>query len=163
TLVSETRGRRGFLSLLLAGILIAVLAWPGLQVLYYFCRSTPAGPDDPLTNLLNLWIRGLCAAIGCLMLLGVAVRAGGSTTGARGSMSGERERQTLDGLLATPLTNRAILASKWLGSILNERWWWFWLALVFAVGLMTQSLHPLAIGYFVLAWFVYAALLAGLG
>jgi ABC-type transport system involved in multi-copper enzyme maturation permease subunit len=155
-LVVDTRGRRGPLGLLLAGLLIAGLIWPALQVVYYFGRTAPASPEDPLSNLLNLWIRGAGALIGCFLLLGVAVRASGG-------ISGERERQTLDGLLATTLTNREILFSKWLGSMVNDRWPWFWLGLVFGIGLATQALHPLAIGYFALAWLVYAALLTGLG
>src|SRR5581483_10072013 len=63
---------------------------------------------------------------------------------------------------ATTLRNRTILFSKWLGSILNDRWSWLWLGLIGIVGVALGALHPWAIPCFVLAWLVYAALLAGL-
>jgi ABC-type transport system involved in multi-copper enzyme maturation permease subunit len=156
TLVVEARHRRGPLGLLLGGLLVAGLFWPGIQVLYYFGKLSPSKPDEPLANLLNIWIRGTSVMLGSFLLLGVAVRASGG-------IGGERERQTLDGLLATTLSNRQILFSKWLASLVNDRWPWFWLMVVFAIGVLTKFLHPLAIPYFLLAWLVYASALAGVG
>ena len=54
------------------------------------------------------------------MLLAVAVRASGS-------ISGERDKQTMDGLLTTPLDGHTILLAKWVGAILSVRWGWVWL------------------------------------
>src|SRR5438270_1348613 len=58
------------------------------------------------------------SGLGCLMLLGVALRSAGTLTS-------ERDRQTLDGLLTTSLDNKSLLFGKWLGSILSVRkgWW----------------------------------------
>jgi len=155
-LVVEARARRGLLGRLLTGLLVAALMWPGILVCHFFGRISRGGPFDPLANLLSLWIRGASLLIGSFLLLSVAVRA-------CGGICGERERQTLDGLLATTLTNRAILFGKWLGSIANDRWSWFWLGVVWSVGIISGALHPLAIPYFLLAWLVYAAFMAGLG
>jgi len=155
-LVVDTRARRGLLGRLLTGLLVAALMWPGILVCHFFGRVSQGGPFDPLANLLNLWIRGASLLIGTFLLLNVAVRA-------CGGICGERERQTLDGLLATTLTNRAILFGKWLGSIANDRWSWFWLGVIWSVGIMTGALYPLAIPYSLIAWIVYAAFMAGLG
>jgi ABC-type transport system involved in multi-copper enzyme maturation permease subunit len=90
------------------------------------------------------------------MLIGVAVRASGS-------ISGERDRQTLDGLLTSPLQSHDILFAKWLGSLMGVRRAWFWLALIWAIGLLTGSLHPAALMLTFVAWLVYASCLAGVG
>ena len=67
-----------------------------------------------LGTAINLWVRVVGTAVACLTLVGVAARAAGSVTG-------ERDRQTLDGLLTSPLESGAILSAKWLGSILSLR------------------------------------------
>ncbi|HKI36358.1 MAG TPA: ABC transporter permease subunit, partial [Gemmataceae bacterium] len=94
--------------------------------------------------------------VACLLLLSVAVRASGSITG-------ERDRQTLDGLLTTPLDSDTILFGKWLGAVLSARRGWLWLGALWGVGLVTGGLHPLALVLLMLTWLVYAAFLAGLG
>jgi ABC-type transport system involved in multi-copper enzyme maturation permease subunit len=154
-LVAEGGDRRGLIGLFVNGCLLALLAMPVLQVMYFHGRLTATEPNSRLTDLINLWVRGASVLLGCLLLLQVAVRAAGS-------VSGERGRQTLDGLLATALANREILAGKWLGSILGPRRVWLGLAVVWVVGIATGALHPLAPVCFVLAWLVYAGFLAGL-
>jgi len=104
----------------------------------------------------NIWVRAIGTIVACLALLSVAVRAAGSITG-------ERERQTLDGLLTTQLSIDAIFFSKWLASILSVRWTWLWLGLIAAIGVVTGGVHPLALPLLLSAWLVYAAFLAGLG
>jgi ABC-type transport system involved in multi-copper enzyme maturation permease subunit len=148
--------RRGLMGLFINGCLLAVLAVPVLHIVYYYGRAVAAEPSSRLTDLINLWVRGASVLLGCILLLQVAVRAAGS-------MSGERGRHTLDGLLATALDNREILAGKWLGSIFGPRRSWLGMAVVWTIGLATGALHPLAPLCFVLAWLVYAAFLAALG
>jgi ABC-type transport system involved in multi-copper enzyme maturation permease subunit len=129
----------------------------------YHHGGTPASTYDLLkeewTRLgmeLNPWIRIMGTAIACLMLLGVAARA--ST-----SISGERDRETLDALLTTPLHSHDILFAKWLGSLLSVRWAWLWLGLIWGVGLLMGGIHPYAIVLSCLAWLIYASCFAGLG
>jgi ABC-type transport system involved in multi-copper enzyme maturation permease subunit len=69
--------------------------------------------SEPLVAF-DLWGRLVVTGGACLALLGVAVHAAGS-------ISGERERHTLDSLLTTPLARGGILFAKWLGSILSVR------------------------------------------
>jgi ABC-type transport system involved in multi-copper enzyme maturation permease subunit len=109
-----------------------------------------------MSGMMSYWVRGASAFIGCTMLLEVAVRAAGC-------LSGERDRQTLDGLLATPLDNRTILWEKWLGCVLTQRFTALTLVLVWIVGVLTGSLHWLAVPCFVVAWLGYAGFVAGLG
>ncbi len=105
-------------------------------------------------NSVQVRFVGTCVA--CFLLLAVAVRAAGSITG-------ERERQTLGSLLTTPLGSDAILFGKWLGSILSVRLAWLWLGTITFLGLVTGGLHVLALPGLLLAWAVYAAFLATLG
>ena len=78
-------------------------------------------------------------------------------------MSNERDKQTLDALLASPLRNSSILFAKWLGNILSVRWGWLWLGLMYALGLVSGGLHPLALGLLVVAWLIYAGTVSMLG
>jgi ABC-type transport system involved in multi-copper enzyme maturation permease subunit len=147
---------RGPIGLLLTGLLAAAVFWPAVHVAYWYGSPWTQGPDSRFADLINLWVRGLSMVLGFLMLLQVAVHAAGS-------ISGERERQTLDGLLATPLSSRNILVAKWLGSICSPRATAFCLGLVWLVGLVTGSLSPWAIPSFLGAWLAMAACMAGLG
>jgi ABC-type transport system involved in multi-copper enzyme maturation permease subunit len=154
---AEAGGRRGPVGLFLNGCLLALVAVPVLHVVYYYGRLWPGDPSNHrLTDLINLWVRGASVVLGSLLLLQVAMRAAGS-------VSGERGRQTLDAVLATPLANREILAAKWLGCILGPRRPWLGLAIVWGIGLAAGAVHPLAPVGFVLAWLVYAAFAASLG
>jgi hypothetical protein len=141
---------------LASGVLLAAAFVPAIHMAYFFGRLLASGPEDLLTFLMNYWVRGASAFLGCALLLGVAVRAAGC-------VSGERDRQTLDGILATPLDNRTILWEKWLGCIFSQRWPWVALAVVWIVGYWTGALHAWAVPAFILAWLVYAGFLAGLG
>src|SRR5437868_13123263 len=103
-----------------------------------------------------MWVRTCTVVVGCLSLLAVAVRA--STT-----YSGERDRQTLDSLLTTPLDSTTILVAKWLGAVLSVRLAWLWLALIWGVGLALGGLHWLALPGLAAAWLVFAAFEATIG
>jgi hypothetical protein len=105
---------------------------------------------------MNVWVRVAGAAVACLLLLAVASRAASS-------VSNERDRQTLDGLLASPLTSNSILFAKWLGNILSIRWGWLWLGMIYLAGLITEGLHPIAAALLVIAWFIYASVVSGIG
>jgi ABC-type transport system involved in multi-copper enzyme maturation permease subunit len=118
------------------------------------------GPyGDPwyvLGEEMNVWVRIVGSLVAILLLLAVAVRAAGS-------ISGERDRRTLDELLTTPLRASSILFAKWLGSILSVRWAWLWLGLIAVLGVVTQGLHPAALLLLPCAWLVYAAVLSLVG
>src|SRR5262249_10389417 len=76
---------------------------------------------------------------------------------------GERERQTLDSLLTTPMDSTPILLGKWLGAILSVRVAWIWLGLIWAVGVALGGLSLWALPLLVVTWLVFAAFMATLG
>jgi ABC-type transport system involved in multi-copper enzyme maturation permease subunit len=110
----------------------------------------------PMPPVLGWWSRGIGAAVACLLLVGVAVRAAGS-------ISSERERTTMDSLLASPLPAGAILLAKWLGSVTSVAWGWLWLGAVWGIGVLWGDLDILSVPLLFFAWCVYAGCLAVLG
>jgi ABC-type transport system involved in multi-copper enzyme maturation permease subunit len=130
-----------------AGLLMLMLA---TYVLTRMARGQPLGPD------LNSLMRAVGVPLACLMLLAVAFSAAGS-------VSRERERQTLESLLTIPEERETILWAKWLGSILSARWAWWALGTLWGVGLLTGGLHLLALPSLLMAWLAYATFVAGLG
>jgi hypothetical protein len=108
------------------------------------------------SDFANPWARYVGTTVACALLLVVAVRAAAS-------FSSERERQTLDSLLSTPLDNRTILAAKWLGSILGVRKGWWALVAIWGLGALSCNILPFAVPLLVFASAVYALFLAGVG
>jgi ABC-type transport system involved in multi-copper enzyme maturation permease subunit len=131
-----------------------------LMPIYELFTGTPRTHKYPnweeIRDQMNAWVRVLGTAVSCLMLLAVAARASSS-------VSNERDRQTFDGLLTTPLGSDNILFSKWLGNILSVRWAWVWLGLIYFLGVVTLGLHPIAALLLVVAWVIYAAVLSNIG
>jgi ABC-type transport system involved in multi-copper enzyme maturation permease subunit len=131
-------------------LLVLSLFVPLGFILYY---STD---HEKLANAFNVWSRSAGSLMACLLLVGVAIHASTAITA-------ERERQTLDGLLTTPLDSTAILLGKWLGSILSALRGWVWLGVIWGIGVVWGGMHPLSLPLMAGAWLVYAALLATLG
>lgn len=102
------------------------------------------------------WIRISGTLVACVLLLGVALRAAGAITT-------ERERETLDGLLTTPMQSHDILFAKWLGSLVSVRWGWLWVGMIWLVALLSGALYPPAFLLLFITWLVHAGTLAGIG
>jgi ABC-type transport system involved in multi-copper enzyme maturation permease subunit len=111
---------------------------------------------DRLAESVNVGVRTLGTCLACLMLLGVALRASGA-------IGGERDRQTLDSLLVTPLEDDTIVMSKWWGSLLSTRKAGYFLLALGVLGVATGGLSILALLLLSMAWAGYAAFVAGLG
>ena len=109
-----------------------------------------------LAGSINLWVRIVGTVVASLTLLGVAVRAASS-------VSGERDRQTLDNLLTTPLKSNDLLWAKWLGSLWSVRWAGLWLGVVWSIGILAGGLFPGTVPWLLLAWTIYAGFLAVVG
>jgi ABC-type transport system involved in multi-copper enzyme maturation permease subunit len=105
---------------------------------------------------MNTTVRLMGTALASLMVLGVAVRAAGA-------ISGERDRQTMDTLLTTPIENGSIVWAKWWGSVLGVRKAGYCLLVLWAVGAATGGLFPVAVLLLLLALFVYLGFAASLG
>jgi ABC-type transport system involved in multi-copper enzyme maturation permease subunit len=115
-----------------------------------------SNPTEQLAESMNDWGRLVGTLVGSVLLLGVAVRAAGG-------ISGERDRQTLDSLLTSPLDSNAILHGKWLGSIVSVRRGWLWLAAIYGLTLASGGLNLVGLVLVVVAWFVFAGFVALLG
>jgi ABC-2 type transport system permease protein len=98
---------------------------------------------------MNVWFRVAGTGLLCLMLLIVAVRA--ST-----SIANERERDTFDALVTTPMSAESILWAKLVGCITSLRTGWLWFGTMITIALLTGGVHLLAVPIVVGAWFVYA-------
>jgi ABC-type transport system involved in multi-copper enzyme maturation permease subunit len=116
-----------------------------------------AGGWERLSRHINAaQARGVGTTLAVLMLLAVVVRAAGS-------VRGERERNTFDDLLTTPLSNNEILFGKWLGAVLSVRWGWAWLGLIWLVCLLTGSVEVFGLPLILISWLVTATVGAGVG
>jgi ABC-type transport system involved in multi-copper enzyme maturation permease subunit len=141
------------------GVLIAVSIAPGVWIAALFTRDADGALGNTLEELglaMNLWVRVSGTIVACLLLMAVAVRAAST-------ISSERDRQTYDGLLTSPLEGHTILLGKWLGSILSIRWLWLWPGAIWAVGIVTGGLQVLAVPLLLVAWTVYAGFVAAVG
>lgn len=140
--------------LVLTPIILATLIHPAtllLQTLIMLLTGSPL----PFSIDVH-WIRLSATIVSCVLLLGVALRAAGAITS-------ERERETLDGLLTTPMQSHDILFAKWLGSLVSVRWGWLWVGVIWFAALLSGALYPPAFLLLFITWLVQAGTLAGIG
>lgn len=144
-------------------LLVCLSFLPLGLIIYFFFEGALGGSAGYLSgnwerfgDSVNAWVRGVGAAVASLVLLGVGVRAAGS-------LSGERDKQTFDALLTTPLTTTEILWGKWLGSLSSVRWGLVWLGLIWLIGAATGGLQPVLLIPLLGAWLLYAAVIALIG
>jgi ABC-type transport system involved in multi-copper enzyme maturation permease subunit len=126
---------------------VAVIVYLFSIVLLVWAKSTEFVTD---------WVKVVGTVIGSFMIVAVAIRASRC-------FGTERDRQTLDGLLTTPLTNAEIMGGKWLGALLSVRQAWCLLGTVWLLGLLGGGLHILSLFLLVASWWVYGAFAASLG
>lgn len=138
------------------GFLALLSLTPALGALAYYTYLYPFGQWDELAEFLNGWTRVAGTSIACLLAIFVAIRAAGSVTG-------ERDRQTFDLLLTSPLSSRTILEGKWLGAFLSARRGWIWLGAIWALAYFGGGLELGRIPLLAIAWLVYASFCASLG
>jgi len=106
---------------------------------------------------MNEYVRTIGTMVACALLLSITLRSSGSITI-------EREKETLDALLTTPLSGSQILFGKWLGNILAfRRSALLWLGAIWLFGLATGGLHVLGLIALVIVLAVYAAACSSIG
>jgi ABC-type transport system involved in multi-copper enzyme maturation permease subunit len=125
-------------------------------ILGIFVLTIPEIDWRELRLIANRWVRVVGMAMAGLLLLQVAGRSAGS-------IAGERDRQTLDTLLTTPLGTSQIVLAKWLGSIIGSWRAWVWLSLIWLAGWYSGGLQAADVPMLFLACLVYAILVASLG
>jgi ABC-type transport system involved in multi-copper enzyme maturation permease subunit len=162
-IVAEGHLRLNVLGRIITGVLVGASFLPIIIIIYlYFDNPNSFGwgrsnPWVEVSKAINAaQIRFVGTVVGCLLWLAIVVRASGS-------ISGERDRDTLDNLLTTPLPSSEILYAKWLGAILSVRRGWIWLGAIWGIGILTGAVHVLSLPLLIGAWFLYAAVLAGVG
>jgi ABC-type transport system involved in multi-copper enzyme maturation permease subunit len=111
---------------------------------------------ESLAEKMNWWGRLVGAMVGTLLLIGVAVRAAGSITG-------ERDKQTFDSLLTSPLDSNNILFGKWVGSVLCMRRGWIWLGAIYFLTFVCGGVNILGLILVAGAWLVFAAVVSLVG
>jgi len=151
--------RLGFNRLGRIVIILIVLAsfLPALSIGYQKLPSLLQGAGwDNLGHDVNIWVRMVGTVVASLILLGVGLRAAGA-------ISGEREKQTLDSLLTSPLMSQEIVMAKWWGSLWSVRWAWVWLCAIWGLGILTGGMEAACLPWLMMAWFVYAGFMASLG
>ena len=105
------RGRRAFISVTIYVLIVAGFAWMVGGILENSARQQFA--FDPTFQSASIG-RGVFVALMLLQTLMISVLAPASTAG---TISGERERQTLDLLAVTPISSVAIVVGKLLSSL----------------------------------------------
>ncbi len=127
-----------------------------LAALTYLCGVAISLASRDPTRFATEWVQVVGTIVGCLMIVAVAIRA---STG----LGSERDRQTLDGLLTTPLSNASLLGAKWLGAVLSVRQAWWCLGAIWSLGFLAGGLHVVSLLMLLASWWAYAAFAAGLG
>lgn len=139
------------------GLIIFASFIPAARIAWnYFFEAQNLQPWAWVEVAINKWVRSVGTIVASLVLLGIGIRASGA-------VSGERDKQTLDSLLTSPLQTKEILFAKWLGSILSVRWALLWLCIIWALGAVTGGLDRTCLPWLIVAWCVYAAFMAAMG
>jgi ABC-type transport system involved in multi-copper enzyme maturation permease subunit len=143
--------RLGWLSKLLILSLALGCIIPG--VLIHFAGHSGLGR---LSAEANAYSRFVGTLVACLALLAIGIRAASS-------VGVERDKQTWDGLLTSPLTNREILLGKWLGALSSARWLIGLLAIVWLLSFLGEGLSIAAPFLLLACLAVYGLFMASLG
>jgi ABC-type transport system involved in multi-copper enzyme maturation permease subunit len=140
-------------------VVCALLALAPLGIITHFF-VLELGPSrlsfEDFRGAINVYVRIAGTILALMLLLGIGVRAASA-------VASERDRQTMDSLLASPLTLGEIRAAKWFGAILGAKWMFLLLTMVWAIGLLSGGLHVLALPILLAALGCYAAFMASLG
>jgi len=161
----EVHLERGFRLHILLRILFMILFILSLVPLIAICINVLYDFDRPIYGgslweivgrSMNVYVRSVGMLVGILGLIGVAVRAASS-------VRSEREKDTFDAILTSPISSEEILFAKWLGSIGSVRWVFVWLLGIWILGGVTGGMNVLMFPLLCAAWLVYAAAAASLG
>jgi ABC-type transport system involved in multi-copper enzyme maturation permease subunit len=147
--------------LLIAGLFVILSFVPPVFIVVdyvhdYFQSNTRPFYTPQLSQEFNVYVRSVGTVVACLGLLGSAVRGAAA-------VRVERDKDTLDALLTSPLSTHEILLAKWAGCLWGLRWPAAWLGSIYALGLVTGGLSPLALPLLSVAVFVYCGTLAAVG
>jgi ABC-type transport system involved in multi-copper enzyme maturation permease subunit len=109
----------------------------------------PGSVSNPMVRVLGTI--GACVTLVLLALAGA------------NKISREKEQQTLEGLLTTPLDSAQILFGKWLAAVWTVSPIMVILLLVWGMGMMTGGIHPASLPLLLGAYLVYVCCFSTLG
>lgn len=133
----------------------AFLTWLVLLAFVFWIAVAGAHESDS-GRMANLVVRQFVLLLDGLLFLCVALVAAGVITR-------EREKQTLDSLLTTPLDRIEVLRGKYRGCLIANSWIGLIASSVWIEGWIAGGLHPLAFLLLALATLAYTAFAASLG
>jgi ABC-type transport system involved in multi-copper enzyme maturation permease subunit len=140
-----------------ARLLVALMAFLSLVPAVIILGSWALNANVSLGQGMSDYVRTVGTMVACALLLAIMLRSSGSITI-------EKEKDTLDALLTTPLSRSQILFGKWLGNALAFRWTAFWwLGTIWLIGLATGGLHMLGLIALVIVLAVFAAACSSIG
>jgi ABC-type transport system involved in multi-copper enzyme maturation permease subunit len=137
-----------------AGCLIVLLELLATAPLALMMAQAPS--PGMVAREMRPFYASLVVALTGALCLGVAVTAAGS-------VSHERERRTLDGLLTLPDGRAAVLEAKWLGSLLRVRWLAAGLLPAWGLVMLTDGLTRVSFLVLVASGLVHVGFCACLG
>ncbi len=156
----EGRIRINWLVWMGMSVLVIVTFGSGLWIvgdhLINFIEGRPAPPWRNISEEMKYWFRIAGTFTACLLLLMVGVRASTSITT-------ERERDTFDALLTTPMGSNAMLFAKLLGNLLGMRLGWVWFLGLLGLGVCTGGVHPICVPFILGACVVYSVVVTMIG
>lgn len=146
---------RSLMMKLITGFSWACFLFP-VVVIFIMAQNRSSLNWSILSDSMNIYIRIAGTVCMCLMLLGTGIRAANSCTV-------ERDKQTLESLLLTPLTTFEIIFGKWFGAWLGFSSSYVLLGIIWLLGLIFQGLEFRSTLYLTLAFLIYNSFAASMG
>ena len=156
----EGRTRLNWLVWIGVVVLILLTLGTGLfivgTVIYYADEFRGEHLWDVLGESMNYWFRIAGTFVACVLLLRTSVRAATCITS-------ERERDTFDALLTTPMSAEQMLLAKFVGNLTSMWLGWTWFGSMLLLALCTGGVHPFAVPILLGGCFVYSVVLTMVG
>lgn len=129
---------------------------PALAIWARHTDATAGWMRGSLAGEVNEYVRVVGTIVACFVLFAATLRGAVA-------VRIEKDKDTLDALLTSPLSTQEILFGKWLGCLWGLRWQVLWLGMIYLIGLLTGGLSLLAIPLLAGVMFVYCGSLTAVG
>jgi ABC-type transport system involved in multi-copper enzyme maturation permease subunit len=144
------------------GVIILILLTLGTglfivgAVIYDFMKFGFRDFWQQMGEAMNVWFRIAGTFVACVLLLRTSVRAATSITS-------ERERDTFDALVTTPMSAEQMLFAKFVGNLTGMWLGWAWFGSMLLLAVCTGGLHPLMLPILIGGCVVYSVVLTMVG
>lgn len=147
--------RRGLWARILTGVMWAAYLLP-IGILFIFTSNMHSINRDRLSEAMHVYAMIAGTVCLCLMLVAVGIRAASA-------ICQEKDKQTLETLLSTQLTDYQIIVGKWLGAALGYGPSLILLLIIWTICLVTGGLSIMSIGLLFIALLIYSGFASALG